>query len=744
MTECQHDESCLPNFSQYDQIDAATLIDGETKICLDVQHILDCGESAQLQCNCAGCCHDVFPPPSPPYSPPPLPPPPSPPPSPPPTPPPSVPPHPPPFLPPSSPPPTAPPEDPDLVWDVAGLLAAVRYQNTSIVLSHRGANGGIFVLTSDLTLDYSMHLRAEENGRVQLKRECAPDAAVCRVVRTRSCRESAQQEAEGVDCQKVATRAVEIRLEGLEISGGVVNKDSTGGGGLFVEPNVNLTMVESVVRNNTALFGGGIGVAGGLVVERSVVRDNRAVQGGGIFNYGQKSNYSLSHREHPSFANALAFEANLTLINTLIVNNTADTALFPFETKYAAYGGGVFNDGIMVMENGTALTGNTIEHGALQGGAQFWSNQQATYVLPAPLGTYINYAYLCGGADAKSQTRSAQVCDIKRFAGRYVAQTPLFNDFVSYPDQCATGFYGNSLDPADQTHHTCSGYCPTGHYCPGPQCTQPIPCPAGRFSPSTGLGEEAHCLICPEGYYCHEGQSHPSKCPAGHRGFNQGLNSSECNGLCPKGRWCPNGTSTKGSLCPEGTYGEFPGLASPEACSACTPGYFCNSGSRVACAKGFYSAGGHHSITLQDCIPCPAKCDTKEPHSTHVGQCLCEDGFYDANVLTQDITCRLAPAGTDAEGLGSLVTNLVVKPGYWRPSEWLEVKRCPFTKTCRGGVVSHSIYQADSDHICDFNTSGACARTPCTHCTHARPARPARTARTARTTRTARALHSER
>lgn len=45
--------------------------------------------------------------------------------------------------------------------------------------------------------------------------------------------------------------------------------------------------------------------------------------------------------------------------------------------------------------------------------------------------------------------------------------------------------------------------CPEGYYCPV-GTTNPVPCPKGTYSNSTGLQGEVDCVLCPPGSYCQQ------------------------------------------------------------------------------------------------------------------------------------------------------------------------------------------------------------------------------------------------
>lgn len=50
---------------------------------------------------------------------------------------------------------------------------------------------------------------------------------------------------------------------------------------------------------------------------------------------------------------------------------------------------------------------------------------------------------------------------------------------------------------------TDANICPEGYYCPV-GTTNPVPCPKGMYSNSTGLQAELDCVLCPAGSYCEQ------------------------------------------------------------------------------------------------------------------------------------------------------------------------------------------------------------------------------------------------
>ena len=170
------------------------------------------------------------------------------------------------------------------------------------------------------------------------------------------------------------------------------------------------------------------------------------------------------------------------------------------------------------------------------------------------------------------------------------------------------GFYGNS---GGQTASTCSGHCPSGHYCgPNAGTVVPTPCPRGTFysgttapsvdacalcSPgqfSDQLGNNVGCQACPAGRFSDvAGGKLCSACRAGGYCPDPGGASSLVWEGCPAGSWSDligANTSKACTLCPVGTASPFRGQSSAATCQPCRAG----SGT-VALAAG-----------LSSCEPC--------------------------------------------------------------------------------------------------------------------------------------------
>ncbi len=104
----------------------------------------------------------------------------------------------------------------------------------------------------------------------------------------------------------------------------------------------------------------------------------------------------------------------------------------------------------------------------------------------------------------------------------------------------------------------------------------PAACPAGRYSPSTGLNDTNSCSICPAGAYCPAASLAPTYCPPGT--YNPLANAGslgacvDCSAgsSCPvAGMTAPSGNCSAGYYCPAKTI--FP------TDSPCPPGTYSNS-----------------------------------------------------------------------------------------------------------------------------------------------------------------------
>ncbi|MEJ2394300.1 MAG: choice-of-anchor Q domain-containing protein [Candidatus Thiodiazotropha sp.] len=179
-----------------------------------------------------------------------------------------------------------------------------------------------------------------------------------------------------------------IAISNLTVRNGDAG-DSGLGGGIWANMG-SLTLTDSVVSNNTASDGGGIGTAGQLTLVRTVVSDNTATnsfgtssggglyiggsatqttisdstisnntsdyQAGGIFNIGQATtvtnstisgNLTLGSGGGGALVNGSGSSANIVLSSVTITDNTADT-----------YSGGILNNYGQIRLHNSLVAGN--------------------------------------------------------------------------------------------------------------------------------------------------------------------------------------------------------------------------------------------------------------------------------------------------------------------------------------------------------------------------------------------------
>ena len=180
-----------------------------------------------------------------------------------------------------------------------------------------------------------------------------------------------------------------------------------------------------------------------------------------------------------------------------------------------------------------------------------------------------------------------------------------------------------------------------GHYCPV-ATTSPIPCPAGTFGNTTGLGTPLCSGLCQAGYICNTGSvssmqtqcgdanyycptgtgPHPYPVSVGYYTFSeitprqQGVAQLDQNHLlnqtltrshqaiCPLGSYCTKGIRRS---CPPGTYGDKPGLATSACAGNCPLGHYCPLGSTNGTAHRC-PAGRYGGIVGLGTSACSGRC----------------------------------------------------------------------------------------------------------------------------------------
>ncbi|XP_070552128.1 fibrillin-2-like [Ptychodera flava] len=317
----------------------------------------------------------------------------------------------------------------------------------------------------------------------------------------------------------------------------------------------------------------------------------------------------------------------------------------------------------------------------------------ATYMVPCPTGTYLNYL---GG---KNESECID-CDPGYFCNETGIDAPI--------GQCWPGFYclGGAAQP-NPHDNTTGAPCSVRRYCPEGSYDERV-CAVGTFANATGMSA---CLNCPEGFYCQpdndpihcpqgfycigstnaaERETVPKACPVGTYGSREGLTDiAECSdclpgeycetegllngtglikagywskrgaqqagpfgdvsddwGICPPGFYCPEGSGDP-TPCPPGTFSTSTHLEAELDCTLCTAGYYCMDYNLTAvtaeCAPGYFCLRG--SPDFQPTDPsyggeCPMgyKCPAGSEYPTP-----CLPGTY--TNLTGQVTCMNCPAG---------------------------------------------------------------------------------------------------
>lgn len=225
----------------------------------------------------------------------------------------------------------------------------------------------------------------------------------------------------------------------------------------------------------------GFVVHGQITVHSGVLRmDNCTLEGGHSVDGG-----ALMLTGGRMEANDTLFVGNVAARNGGAVHVAGGLAQFDgcrFERNSAVGDGGALyvESGSVVLRAGSLLVGNL----ANVGNSVFIVNGTVDYILPCPLGRYIDVAkgtsILSGATD------------------------------LDYPPACVPGMYGNSYSPSAQSTPQCQGQCPSGFFCPFATAT-PIVCGPGNYCPgvdATGERGAASRIPCPAGTYSTANNSH--------------------------------------------------------------------------------------------------------------------------------------------------------------------------------------------------------------------------------------------
>jgi parallel beta-helix repeat protein len=161
----------------------------------------------------------------------------------------------------------------------------------------------------------------------------------------------------------------DLTLDGVTVTGGNVvgNRTNQSGGGIYINYNGKLTLMNSAITDNSATNGGGIynynaSSSTFVTIINSTISRNTASYGAGISNnYGKVAivNSTISGNTAQTNAGGIynGYSSGITLINTTVTNNRSDSA------NCADCAGGVYNYGnassVINLLN-TIVAGNTI------------------------------------------------------------------------------------------------------------------------------------------------------------------------------------------------------------------------------------------------------------------------------------------------------------------------------------------------------------------------------------------------
>jgi CSLREA domain-containing protein len=143
--------------------------------------------------------------------------------------------------------------------------------------------------------------------------------------------------------------------------------DSIGSGGGIYNVGGTLTLTNSTVANNHALYSGGgvYNYSGTLTLNDSTVANNAAetTHGGGIYNYSGTltlNNTTVSTNTAGVHGGGILNGGTLTLNSATVADNTADS-----DHDVSGNGGGIWNDAWLILKNSTVADNTAIYGGGI-------------------------------------------------------------------------------------------------------------------------------------------------------------------------------------------------------------------------------------------------------------------------------------------------------------------------------------------------------------------------------------------
>jgi len=201
------------------------------------------------------------------------------------------------------------------------------------------------------------------------------------------------------------------------------------------------------------------------------------------------------------------------------------------------------------------------------------------------------------------------------------------------------------------------GLCPIGYKCAAGE-SHPVACEAGTYQALTG---QPSCNPCPVGKYCNGGEAQPV--------------------ICPAGSYCPIGTKYFNEFpCQTGTYSTSTGLQAQTACTLCAAGSYCTSASGTPdglCAAGYYCQGGAQTD----------KPVANVVHGTYNND-ECAAGKYCMAGSTGETDCPPGRASSTRK-IGSLEGCSLCAAGYYCPNaaQTMSTDICPVGSYCPTGTA---------------------------------------------------------
>ena len=312
----------------------------------------------------------------------------------------------------------------------------------------------------------------------------------------------------------------------------------------------------------------------------------------------------------------------LSLMGTLLCENVATSG----HGHVGFAGAALYNEGAAYLGHGTIMQGNTAAPGS---GSSVYNGGEVVYILPAPLGHYVQGIFQCEQLLCDSLTKDmvvpcpVQSCNYDLHRGKWVARMLQgANDAPFYPQRCPSGSYGDSILPQVQSSEFCAGLCPRGHFCPTPATVKPELTPPGTHAP---MGSKVPLPCQDKTYYCPGGEGDPTAVPLGMiaTSFTEpspgNITVYIGKAPCPAGHWCERGEALK---CSVGTY------ALAFTTRSCCVYLLRNSHARISRSRRYTENVPAVRSSLLSCLNCPGHTTTMGRGTISRTQCVCDRGFY--------------------------------------------------------------------------------------------------------------------